>query len=476
MQEYNTDANVSIAAKRGRVCVKILVTGASGFIGSRLVAKLLSLSLTLPRDKNFEVLCLTRNKESLKNRYDKKYENILRIIEADVNDYSQLVKAMSGVNVAFYLIHSMEGTSKSWKGFAQRDRKAAQNFAKAATECGVEKIIYLGGLIPGEYGDEDYNKLSEHMRSRKEVGDILRTSSARVTIFRAAVILGQGGGSFQMLEYLVKRLPAMVCPRWVLTKSQPISVDDVVEYLVRSINLKETEGRDFDIGGTEVLTYLQMMKRYAKMLNKSIKIVIIPFLTPRLSSYWVDLITPVKASLARPLIDSLKHQATVNDDTIKELIPFRLKTFEEAIKAAEIEENVKGTINGRQLATHSLNNKLLIVSLFSMAVIGSTYYMLDARAEVFQINWLVLSGLWYLTIGISLFFVFNGASLGAVTSGIVGWTTLTFWLVDNIYTVSGNSLIATSPDLIMTLRNFVGAIIAAIVVAASHNVYHMTRN
>ena len=472
MQEYNTGANVSIAAKRGRACVKILVTGASGFIGSRLVAKLLSLSLTLPRDKNFEVLCLTRNKESLKNRYNKKYEDILRIIEADVNDYSQLVKAMSGVNVAFYLIHSMEGTSKSWKGFAQRDRKAAQNFAKAATECGVEKIIYLGGIIPGE----DYNKLSQHMRSRKEVGDILRTSSARVTIFRAAVILGQGGGSFQMLEYLVKRLPAMVCPRWVLTKSQPISVDDVVEYLVRSINLKETEGRDFDIGGTEVLTYLQMMKRYAKMLNKSIKIVIIPFLTPRLSSYWVDLITPVKASLARPLIDSLKHQATVNDDTIKELIPLRLKTFEEAIKAAEIEENVKGTINGRQLATHSLNNKLLIVSLFSMAVIGSTYYMLDARAEVFQINWLVLSGLWYLTIGISLFFVFNGASLGAVTSGIVGWTTLTFWLVDNIYTVSGNSLIATSPDLIMTLRNFVGAIIAAIVVAASHNVYHMTRN
>ncbi|HET6800436.1 MAG TPA: NAD(P)H-binding protein, partial [Nitrososphaeraceae archaeon] len=304
MQEYKTDANVSIAAKRGRACVKILVTGASGFIGSRLVAKLLSLSLTLPRDKNFEVLCLTRNKESLKNRYDKKYEDILRIIEADVNDYSQLVKAMSGVNVAFYLIHSMEGTSRSWKGFAQRDRKAAQNFAKAATECGVEKIIYLGGIIPGEDGDEDYNKLSEHMRSRKEVGDILRTSSARVTIFRAAVILGQGGGSFQMLEYLVKRLPAMVCPRWVLTKSQPISVDDVVEYLVRSINLKETEGRDFDIGGTEVLTYLQMMKRYAKMLNKSIKIVIIPFLTPRLSSYWVDLITPVKASLARPLIDS----------------------------------------------------------------------------------------------------------------------------------------------------------------------------
>lgn len=124
-----------------------------------------------------------------------------------------------------------------------------------------------------------------------------------------------------MLEYLVKRLPVMVCPKWVLTKSQPISVDDVVEYLVKSIDVKETEGRDFDIGGTEVLTYLQMMKRYAKMLKKSIKIIIIPFLTPRLSSYWVDLITPVRASLARPLIDSLKHEAIVKDDAIKKFIP-----------------------------------------------------------------------------------------------------------------------------------------------------------
>jgi hypothetical protein len=249
----------------------------------------------------------------------------------------------------------------------------------------------------------------------------------------------------------------------------------VVEYLVNSINVKETEGRDFDIGGTEVLTYLQMMKRYAKMLNKSIRIIIIPFLTPRLSSYWVDLITPVRASLARPLIDSLKHEATVKDDTIKKLIPLRLRTFEEAVKAAEIEEKVKRKATGRQRTSHSFNNKLLIVSLFAMAVVGSTYYMLDARPEVFQISWLVLSGLWYLSIAFSLFFVFKGARLGTITAGIIGWVTLAFWLVDNIYTVFGNSLIATSPDLIMTYRNFVGGIIAAIVVATSHNVYHKLR-
>jgi uncharacterized protein YbjT (DUF2867 family) len=453
------------------VKMKILVTGASGFVGSRVVSKLLSFS-SLPKN-NYEILCLTRNKESLEGRYEK-HKDIIKIVVADVNHYPQLVKAMNGVNVAFYLIHSMEGSSKEWKKFSQRDRQVAENFAKAATECGVERILYLGGLVHEE-SRKQYSKLSDHMRSRKEVGDILRTSSARVTIFRAAVILGQGGGSFQMLEYLVKRLPVMVCPKWVLTKSQPISVDDVVEYLVRSINVKETEGRDFDIGGTEALTYLQMMKRYAKMLNKSIRIIIIPFLTPRLSSYWVDLITPVKASLARPLIDSLKHEAIVKDDTIKKLIPIRLKTFEEAIKAAEEEEYVKRKVTGWQRTSHSLNNKLLIVSLFAMAAIGSTYYMLDARPEVFQVSWLILSGLWYFSIAFSLFFVFNGARLGAITAGIIGWITLIFWLVDNIYTVSGKSLIATSPDIVMTLRNFVGAAVAAIVVVASHNIYHKIR-
>jgi uncharacterized protein YbjT (DUF2867 family) len=457
--------------------LKVLVTGASGFIGSRVVSKLLSISSSyssssshLP-DKNYEILCLTRNKDSLKGRYEN-YKDGIKIIVADVNDYSQLVKAMNGVNIAFYLIHSMEGSSKEWKKFSQRDRIAAENFAKAATECGVGRIIYLGGLIHEQSNIEGYSKLSDHMRSRKEVGDILRTSSAKVTIFRAAVILGQGGGSFQMLEYLVKRLPVMVCPKWVLTKSQPISVDDVVEYLVRSIDVKETEGGDFDIGGTEVLTYIDMMKRYAKMLNKSIKIIIIPFLTPRLSSYWVDLITPVSASLARPLIDSLKHKATVKDDTIKKFIPLKPKTFEEAIKAAEEEEQTRRKTTGHQRTSHSMNNKLLIISLFAMAAIGSTYYMLDARPEVFQISWLILSTLWYLSIAFSLFFVFHGTRLGAITAGAIGWITLTFWLIDNIYTVSGRSLIATSPDIAMTLRNFIGSGIAALVVAASHNVYH----
>jgi uncharacterized protein YbjT (DUF2867 family) len=480
MQNYADMYNVNINGAVEKTTVKVLVTGASGFIGSRVLSKLLS--VYIPRNvsnNNYKILCLTRNKESLRGRYEK-YNGAVEIVEADVQDYSQLMKVMNGVNIAFYLIHSMEGSSKEWKKFSQRDRLAAQNFAKAATECSVDRIIYLGGLIHEE-GTEGNNEalLSDHMRSRKEVGDILRTSNARVTIFRAAVILGHGGGSFQMLEYLVKRLPLMVCPKWVLTKSQPISVDDVVEYLVRSIDVNETEGRDFDIGGIEVLTYLQMMKRYATMLKKHIKIIIIPFLTPRLSSYWVDLITPVKASLARPLIDSLKYEATVRDEAIKKIIPLKLKTFEEAIKTAEEEEQqeqeVKRKSSGRQRTSHSLNNKLLIVSLFALAAIGSTYYMLDARPEVFHANWLTLSALWYLSIAFSLFFCFNRARLGAFTAGVIGWITLIFWLIDNLYTVSGKSLIATSPNLMMTLRNFIGAGIAASVVVASHNIYHKIR-
>ena len=187
-----------------------------------------------------------------------------------------------------------------------------------------------------------------------------------------------------MLQYLVERLPLMICPKWVLTKSQPIAVDDVVEYLVRSIDVPETEGRIFDIGGPEVLTYMDMMKRYASILKKTIRIIIIPFLTPRLSSYWVDLITPVKASLARPLIDSLKHEATVKDASIASIIPLELMNFEKSIMTAMREQKKSDKVIKKERTSSSLNKRILMISTIALALIGSTYYFWIREVKSFS--------------------------------------------------------------------------------------------
>ncbi|MDR4512439.1 MAG: NAD(P)H-binding protein [Nitrososphaeraceae archaeon] len=442
--------------------LRILVTGSTGFIGSRIVKRLLA-------ERKYTIRCMTRDPAYVYDLFGIT-GNIVEVVKADASNYSDLVKALTGVDVAFYLIHSMEGSSKQWKDFSKRDRIAAENFAKAATLTGTKKIIYLSGLI-----DPDQKDLSAHMRSRSEVGEILRTSTADVTIFHAAVILGQGGGSFQMLQYLVERLPIMICPRWVLTKSQPISVDDVVTYLIDSIEIKETSNRDFDIGGPEILSYLDMMKRYSNILNKSLNVIIIPFLTPRLSSYWIDLITPVKASLARPLIDSLKHQAIVREDEIKKLIPIRLKTFDESVKTAMKEQSKKTKIIKKQKTSETLNRKILIFSLIMLSIIGSTYYILDSRNDIYSAGWIFLSILWYILIFFALYFVKCEARLGSMLAGIVGWITLIFWLIDNIYIVYNDSIISSSPNMYMTIRNFIGAIIAGLVIATSHNLFHKIR-
>ena len=452
---------------------KILVAGGSGFIGSRLIKKLAAdIHYHEPRSR-VEILCLTRDPESIKDMFDED----VRLVKADVSNYEDLARAMSEqIDIAYYLVHSMEGTSKQWKKFSERDRVAATNFAKVASEYGVKRIIYLGGLIHAE--DDHDNNLSEHMRSRKEVGEILQQhSSSKVTIFRAAVILGQGGGSFQMLQYLVERLPVMICPRWVLTKCQPIAVDDVVDYLARCIEVKESEGKTFDIGGPDVLTYLDMMRKYAKILNKSIQVIIIPFLTPRLSSYWVDLVTPVRASLARPLIDSLKHDATVQDDSIRQVIPIQLKSFEEAIRAARNEKAKIKQANRhvKEKSTQKINSKLLMLSLLAMAAIGSTYYVIDGRVEIYNTNWIILGMLWYLGVAFAIYFLRYGARLGALTAGLLGWVTLTFWLFDNFYIVLGTPVIASSPDTTMTIRNFIGSGVAVLVIATSHNLFHKLR-
>jgi uncharacterized protein YbjT (DUF2867 family) len=314
--------------------MRVLVTGATGFIGSNLVSRLRSTRAEL------DIRAMSRNSEKLKNKLG---DSRIEIVEADVKDYASLRNALKDCDIAYYLIHSMEGSSaKEWKKFAERDRKAAENFSKAATECNVSRIIYLGGLVhENEVRDSKKgSKISEHMKSRIEVGNILSTSSAKVTIFRAAVILGPEGASYKMLKYLVERLWIMICPKWVLTRCQPIALDDVITYLAKALDVKETEGQTFDIGGPDTLTYKEMMILYSKIINKKfLKIIIIPFLTPRLSSYWVELITPVKASLARPLIESLKFESVVKENQIRKLIPISLNGFKQAILMAQSDKN-----------------------------------------------------------------------------------------------------------------------------------------
>jgi len=459
--------------------LRILLTGASGFIGSRLLKELVKIyeyrQNETPQSKNISIRCVTRNKHTLSSETTKKFENSFEIVEADLSKYEDCKRALENMDIAFYLVHSMEGSSKNWKKFSVKEALTAENFSKAADECKVKRIIYLGGLT---YSTEE--ELSQHMLSRKHVGEILKNSKSKVTIFRAAVILGSGGGSFEMLRYLVERLPVMVCPKWVLTKCQPIFLDDVIAYLSKSMLVKETEDKTFDIGGPDVLTYMDMMKIYARILNKSIIILIIPFLTPRLSSYWVDLVTPIKASLARPLIDSLKHEAIVKDDSVKNLIPLRLKSFEESLQYCIKEENKykkkKDLKNIKKERTSlSLNYKILLISLIMLLAIGTTYYFLDSRTQFLEPFWLSIAIVWYLLILFAIYFVRYGARLGALIAGILAWCSLAFWLLDNYSLVFGYSVIANNPNNDEILRDIIGITIASFTIISSHNIFHKIR-
>jgi uncharacterized protein YbjT (DUF2867 family) len=448
----------------------ILVTGGSGFIGSNLLKNLIYKRNTM--NYPYHIRCVTRNKKSISNlKYD---EKDIETVEGDLFNYNDCLKALEGVDVAYYLVHSMEGSTKDWKKFSEKEKTIAENFIRAANQCNVKRIIYLGGLI---HAKDD--KISQHMLSRKQVGEILCKSKAKVTIFRAAVILGSGGSSFEMLRYLVERLPVMICPKWVITKCQPIFIDDVIRYLAQSIEIEETKGKEYDIGGPEILTYLEMMKIYAKTIGKSIKIITIPILTTKISSYWVDLVTPVEASLARPLVESLKHESVVKDHSIEKIIPLKLKTFKESIEYCLKEENKYKKINIKQMkkerTTFSLNYKILLVSLVMLLIIGTSYYFLDSRQVFLKPFWLAVAVFWYLSIIVSIYFIRYGARLGALVAGIIGWATLIFWISDNYYIISGHSLIFSNPNSNETWRNVTGIIIAAFTIISSHNIFNKAR-
>ncbi len=278
----------------------VLLTGATGYIGGRLAPRLL--------DAGYRVRCLVRDPARLQGR---EWVARVELVTGDVLEPETLPAAMTGVSAAYYLIHSMAGG----EDFSDRDVRAARNFGSAAAQAGVERIIYLGGL-----GDSD-SELSHHLRSRQETGDALREGGVPVTEFRASVIVGSGSLSFEMIRYLTERLPVMICPKWVYTRTQPIAVRNVMEYLIAALTAPESAGRIIEIGGADVVTYGEMMQTYADVRGLRRAMIPVPVLTPRLSSYWVHLVTPAPAAIARPLIEGLRNEVVVQDDTAQRLFP-----------------------------------------------------------------------------------------------------------------------------------------------------------
>ncbi len=294
--------------------MNVLVAGATGFVGSHLVPALLA--------EGHRVRCLSRNPDGAGTRLPAAAE----IVRGDVHDAASLAAAFAGMDAAYYLVHSMESSEFD---FEERDRDAARQFAREAERAGIKRIVFLGGL-----GDEA-SQLSAHLRSRQEVGELLRAGGAAVTEFRAGLIIGPGSASYVMLQQLVERLPVMITPQWVQTRTQPIAIADVVRYLVAALNEESSDDAIYEIGGAEVMTYRSMMMRYARARGLRRIMLPVPVLTPRLSSYWVDVITDVSAALARPLIEGLRSEMIVRSDAATRRFGPPETGFEQALKVAE---------------------------------------------------------------------------------------------------------------------------------------------
>ncbi|MEN3343136.1 MAG: hypothetical protein V7644_2540 [Actinomycetota bacterium] len=286
--------------------MRIAVLGATGTVG-RVLTPLLA--------QQHDVLALSRRPP--------KATGGLRWATADATDAATLQKALAGVDLAYYLVHSLGS-----RDFEQRDRLAAETVARAAERAGLRQLVYLGGL-----GDQS-PELSRHLRSRAETAAVLASGSVPVTTLRAAMVIGPGSAAFDTITALVDRLPGMICPRWVSTPTQPIALADIAAYLAAAAGHEGMLGRSFDAGGPDVMTYREMIERIARIRGKRPLILEVPVLTPRLSSFWLHLVTPVQASVARPLIEGLRSATVANDDRLRRLVPRRLTPFDEAARAA----------------------------------------------------------------------------------------------------------------------------------------------
>ena len=292
---------------------RILLTGATGYLGGRLAPRLL--------DRGYHVRCLVRDPDRLSGHG---WEDRTEIVQGDVLEPDTLPPAMEGVDTAYYLIHSMA----AGPGFAERDRRAAANFGRAAKSAGVQRVIYLGGIDPGN------DEISDHLQSRIETGEVLRETGPPLTEFRAAVIVGSGSASFELIRHLTERLPVMLTPKWVRTRSQPIAIRDVLCYLMDALRIPETEGRVIEIGGPEILTYEDMFRTYAAVRGLKRWVVDVPLLTPNLSSLWAGLVTPISPALARPLIKGLGSEVLVTDPEGMALFNVEPIPYEAAVRLA----------------------------------------------------------------------------------------------------------------------------------------------
>ena len=294
---------------------RVLLTGATGYIGGRLLGRLAAQGLA--------VRCLARRPEAVRDP-----SGAAEVVRADLLEPSSLGPALRGVDVAYYLVHSMGSRDR----FVEQERRAAENFGAAAATAGVRRIIYLGGLGAGA-------DLSDHLSSRHEVGRILACSGVEVIEFRASIVIGSGSASFEIIRTLVERLPMMITPRWVRTIAQPIAIEDVLDYLVAALDVKTDGSTIFEIGGADSVSYQQLMAEYARQLGLRRPIITVPFLTPRLSSLWLGLVTPVYARVGRHLIESLRHETTAATEAALRVFPIRPRGHRDAIARAIDREN-----------------------------------------------------------------------------------------------------------------------------------------